>query len=93
MTKVILKGYVIACDKDIPSIEAELPKHIQLTIQEMGCIVFQVSQDTKNKNRFNVYEEFTDKKAFDAHQARVKASRWGEVSANFEKHYHVMEGV
>ena len=93
MTKVILKGYVIACDQDISDIEVELPKHIELTLQETGCITFQVSQDTENKNRFNVYEEFIDKKAFEAHQVRAKASSWGQVSANLEKHYHVMEGV
>lgn len=92
MTKVLLKGYVIARDKDIPRIEAELPKHIELTLQEKGCIAFQVSQDTDNKNRFDVYEEFTDKKAFEAHQARAKASSWGQVSQNLERHYHVMEG-
>ena len=93
MTKVILKGHVIACDQDIPEIEAELPEHIELTLQETGCITFQVSQDRVNKNRFNVYEEFIDKKAFEAHQVGVKASSWGKVSANLEKHYHVMEGV
>lgn len=93
MTKVILKGYVIACDQDIPDIEAELPKHIELTLQETGCITFQVSQDAENKNRFNVYKEFIDKKAFETHQVRSKASSWGQVSANLEKHYHVVEGV
>ena len=93
MTKVILKGYVIASDQDIPAIAAELPRHIELTLQEAGCIAFQVSQDAESKNRFNVYEEFIDKKAFEAHQLRAKASSWGQVSANLEKHYHVMEGV
>jgi len=93
MRKVTLEGYVIAGLEDLPAIEAELPKHIELTRQEPGCLVFEVSQDVKTPNRFNVYEEFVDRDSFDAHQVRVKASRWGVVSARLEKHYHIMEGV
>jgi autoinducer 2-degrading protein len=93
MTKVILRGYVLACDQDISSIERELSKHIELTLKEAGCLAFQVSQDTENRHRFNVYEEFTDKNSFDVHQARAKSSRWGQVSANLEKHYHITDGV
>ena len=93
MTKVVLQGYVLATDQDLPGIEAELPRHIELTLQEEGCLSFQVTQDHENKNRFNVYEEFIDKESFDAHQARAKASPWGAVSANLEKHYNIEEGV
>jgi len=93
MTKVMLKGYVLARDQDLPGIERELPKHIELTLKETGCIAFQVSQDPENRKRFNVYEEFTDKSSFEAHQTRAKSSRWGQVSANLDKHYHVTEGV
>ena len=93
MSKVKLKGYVIASDEHLPGIEAELPKHIELTRQEQGCLVFQASQDPKNKNRFDVYEEFSDRESFEAHQDRAKASRWGIVSANLEKHYHISEGA
>ena len=93
MSKVILKGYVLAPDEDLSEIGAELPKHIKLTLQESGCLAFEVLQDPNNKNRFNVYEEFIDKGAFETHQARVKVSKWGLVSANLEKHYHIEEGV
>jgi len=93
MSKVILKGYVLASDDDLPGIEAELPGHLALTRQEVGCLVFDVQQDTNDRNRFNVYEEFIDREAFDAHQTRAKSSRWGAVSARLEKHYHITEGV
>lgn len=89
----MLNGYVIARSQDISDIKAELPKHIELTLQEEGCITFQVAQDDDNENRFNVYEEFIDKKAFELHQVRVKASSWGKVSANLEKHYHIKDGI
>lgn len=93
MGKVVLKGFVLAVDEDLPGIEAELPKHIELTRQEQGCVIFEVTQDPQNRNRFKVYEEFLDQESFDAHQARVKNSDWGTVSANLEKHYHVQEGL
>ncbi|MBX2810005.1 MAG: antibiotic biosynthesis monooxygenase [Cellvibrionaceae bacterium] len=93
MSKVLLKGYVLASDEDLSGIEAELPTHIELTLQEKGCLAFEVLQDPNNKNKFSVYEEFISKEAFKAHQARTKASKWGLVSANLEKYYHIKEGL
>ncbi|TDV95688.1 antibiotic biosynthesis monooxygenase, partial [Halomonas alkaliantarctica] len=54
---------------------------------EPGCLVFEVVQCTMNLYRFDVYEEFIDRDAFERHQARVKSSAWGKVSANIERHY------
>jgi len=87
LSKVILEGYVIAPDSDLAAIEEELPNHLLLTRQEEGCIKFEVTQDHKNPNRFNVYEEFTSEKAFDTHRQRLRGTRWSEVSSNLEKHY------
>ncbi len=93
MKKVTLKGFVLVSEEDLFGVMAELPKHIELTLKEKGCLVFQVTQDSNNKNRLNVYEEFIDRESFDFHQARVKSSKWGEVSKNLEKHYHIQEGI
>jgi len=87
MSKVILEGYVIASDSNLSAIKRELSNHIQLTRQEEGCLVFEVTQDNKNVNRFNVYEEFISQDAFEAHQRRLSSSEWGKVSSNLEKHY------
>ena len=38
-------------------------------------------------NVFNVFEKFKDSDAFDAHQARVKASDWGAITKNVERVY------
>ena len=92
MKKVTLKGYVLVPEKDLSGVMAELPKHIELTLKEKGCLVFQVTQDSEDKNRLNVYEEFIDREAFDFHQARAKSSNWGEVSKNLKKFYHIQEG-
>jgi len=74
---------------DLDAVKQELPLHIEKTRQEDGCLIFDVSQDTENKNRFNVHEEFIDKESFSNHQERVRNSYWGKVSANIERHYHV----
>lgn len=92
MPKVILKGYILVTDTDLAAVKKELLNHIQLTRQEEGCLVFEVSQDTENSNRFNVYEEFTDSISFESHQKRVRNSRWGEVSENVSRHYQINDG-
>lgn len=87
MSKVILEGYVIATDIDLAAVKRELANHIKLTLKEEGCLVFEVTQDNENKNRFNVYEEFTSQNAFKLHQERIRTSEWGKVSSMLEKHY------
>lgn len=86
---VILKGYLIVPDADLPAVLAELPHHIDATRQEEGCLIFEVSRDDDDANRFNVYEEFVDSAAFAVHQSRVSRSPWGEISKNAERHYQV----
>ncbi|MEW8627209.1 MAG: antibiotic biosynthesis monooxygenase [Candidatus Thiodiazotropha sp.] len=91
MSKVKLKGFIVVADNDLEIIEQELPRHCKLTRQEAGCLVFEVTRSHSDHNRFNVYEEFVDREAFDAHQARVKNSKWGSVTANVERHYEIIE--
>ena len=71
----------------------ELIEHEKLTQQESGCITFKVTQDLGNINRFNVYEEFIDQKAFERHQLRVKNSKWGKVTTNVQRHYQISNDV
>jgi len=87
LSKIILEGYILVRNEDLPAVEQELPTHIKLTREEAGCLVFNVLQDTKNINRFNVYEEFTNANAFELHQQRVRNSKWGKVTVNVERHY------
>ena len=89
MPKIILKGFITVPEADLRDVQNELAKHIKLTQQEEGCLVFEVSQDKDNKNKFIVYEEFSSDEAFRAHQERVAQSKWGMVSANVERHYTV----
>lgn len=88
MSKVILSGYILVEQSELTTIKEVLSTHIELTKNEPGCIVFEVSQDSEQMNRFNVYEEFTDDTSFKAHQSRAANSKWGEVTVNVERHYH-----
>jgi quinol monooxygenase YgiN len=89
MNRVILKGFIIVPPNDLAVVKDELDNHIQLTRAETGCLIFEVTQDALNPCRFDVYEEFVDEAAFQAHQARVKSSRWGEITGNVERCYTV----
>ncbi len=89
LTKVVLKGHIVVPDSEMAAVKLELVNHIELTRQESGCLVFNVSQDTENPNRFNVYEEFADRHSFANHQDRVRQSAWGAVTVNIERHYEI----
>ena len=91
MAKVILKGHIIVPDADIAAVKIELINHIELTRQETGCLVFKVSQDAENPNRFDVYEEFADRDSFANHQDRVRQSTWGAITVNVERHYEITD--
>jgi len=92
LLKVILQGYIIVPDDDLDTITAALVGHIELTRAEQGCLLFNVTVDDKNQNKFNVHEEFVNQSAFDKHQLRVKQSNWGGVTTQVERHYHISYG-
>ena len=89
MSKVVLSGYILVPDKDLPVVLQQLPAHIRATRDEPGCLTFDVDQDADNANKFVVYEEFVDAEAFESHQRRAKASSWGRVTGNVERRYQV----
>ena len=91
MSNVILKGFIIVPAEDLAVVKEELINHKNLTDNELGCLVFEVTQSESNPNRFDVYEEFLNKAAFEFHQQRVKNSYWGEVTVNVERHYEIFE--
>ncbi|MEE9334145.1 MAG: alpha/beta fold hydrolase [Granulosicoccaceae bacterium] len=89
VSKVTLIGHIIVPEAEIASVKVALVAHIELTRQEDGCIVFNVTQDAASANRFDVYEEFTDKESFVKHQERVRNSEWGVITVNVERHYEI----
>ncbi|MEZ9849284.1 antibiotic biosynthesis monooxygenase [Vibrio breoganii] len=91
MSKVTLEGHIIVPVQDLKPILEALPEHIELTHAEPGCIRFHVQQSSKKPHRFDVYEEFIDKEAFEYHQRRVEESHWGAITSNVIRHYQVSE--
>ncbi|MFM2483507.1 putative quinol monooxygenase [Celerinatantimonas yamalensis] len=91
MSKVILKGFILVPEQDREVVKSELINHKRLTLQEQGCITFSVTKNLNNPLRFDVFEEFVDKAAFEEHQQRVKNSYWGKVTANVERYYEIFE--
>ena len=91
MSKVILQGYIVVPKNEIPIVLKELPLHINLTRQEDGCLVFRVERCEKDDKKFEVYEEFSSRDAFQLHQERVKSSRWGKITENVERHYKITQ--
>lgn len=86
---VILSGYVDVPDGDLSIVEANLPKHITLSLAEDGCVSFNVCIDPQDPNRYLVNEEFANQAAFDTHQTRVKASEWGQATAHLHREYTI----
>ncbi|MGF1841590.1 antibiotic biosynthesis monooxygenase [Vibrio clamense] len=91
MSKVTLKGFIVVPEQDLEIVKHELENHKMLTLQEPGCLIFKVIQDEVDSTRFDVYEEFVDRKSFESHQNRVRGSHWGEVTSNVERHYEIFE--
>lgn len=91
LSKVTLEGYIVVPTDSLVSVCGALSVHIELTRKEEGCLVFCVSRDNSSENRFNVYEEFVNRAAFEAHQWRVKNSHWGQVTKSVERHYQITE--
>ncbi|MGC9419484.1 MAG: putative quinol monooxygenase [Rhodovulum sp.] len=86
---VILSGYFLAPPAHLEAIRGALPEHIQLTRAEPGCLCFDVTEDTEQPGRFNVYEEFADAEALRAHRRRCDASAWGWIARDADRRYTV----
>ena len=88
---VTVTGYMIVPDTDLSAVRESLAEHVRLTQAEPGCMEFRVSESVQQPGRFDVYERFVDRVAFDAHQRRVRESAWGEVSRNATRRYDVRD--
>ena len=71
-------------------VAAHLPEHIRLTRAVAGCISFEV-QKSADPLVWDVVEVFSNRAAFEAHQARAAASAWGQATKGIERHYVITE--
>jgi quinol monooxygenase YgiN len=76
-----LSGRLICNDRaEAATVRRHLPRHIRLSRAEPGCLSFEVTT-TDDPLCWQVTETFRDPAAFDAHQARTRASAWHAATA------------
>jgi len=91
--KITLQGHIIVPKDRLEQIRKALPLHIALTRAETGCLIFNVTENTTQPGHFDVYEEFSNRTAFDAHQKRGAASDWAKITDGVPRHFQISEGA
>ncbi|WP_425101275.1 putative quinol monooxygenase [Tropicibacter sp. S64] len=86
-----LKGTMTCTADRLAEVRAALQAHVALTRDEPGCIRFEVTEDAAMPGLFHVDEAFSDRAAFEAHQARGAASVWAEVTLGLPRAYEITE--
>jgi len=85
---VILTGQLVCTNDEEAVIVARcLPRHVQLTRAEPGCISFVVRRI--GSLIWQVDERFVDAKAFESHQKRSAVSDWGRATVGIERRYTI----
>lgn len=89
MTRVTLTGQLLCRSQaEAQVVAAHLPRHIELTRAEPGCLRFDVTP-TSDPWIWDVTDLFDSADSFEAHQARAAASEWGEQTRGLPRHYAV----
>lgn len=91
MPRIQLTGTLICANEEQAAIVAShLPRHVELTRAEAGCVRFDVTA-TVDSLVWDVAELFATEEAFRAHQERVAPSEWGTATAGIERKYVIAE--
>ena len=86
-----LRGQLVClAAEEAAAVRAHRPAHEALTRAEPGCLSFEIA-DTEDPLVFEVMETFRDRAAFDAHQARTKASPWFAATGHIRRSYQIRE--
>jgi len=86
-----LRGHLICqTPADRAAVLAHLQGHIALTRAEPGCLSFDIAP-TDDPLTFEVIEAFRDRAAFDAHQARTRASDWFAATRHILRDFRIEE--
>ena len=86
---VELTGRLLCADlSEAAEVRRHLSEHVALTLAEPGCLRFAV-EPTEDPLVWTVSELFVDRAAFDAHQARVRSSRWFDATSGIARDYVV----
>lgn len=89
MNNTVLTGQLICKgEEQLAAVVENLPRHLELTRAEPGCVSFEVMQ-TLDPMVWDVSERFEDASSFELHQARVRSSEWGHATAGIKRNYVV----
>ncbi|MCV2870730.1 antibiotic biosynthesis monooxygenase [Defluviimonas sp. WL0050] len=92
MPRLYLSGFLICRTlEEADRVSEHLPDHIRLTRAEPGCLRFEVLRSHADPVRFAVSEAFTDRAAFEAHQARASETIWAKVTKGIPREYEIRE--
>ena len=92
MSTVELEGRLICASvEELWVVLRHLPRHIELTRAEPGCLRFEVEQ-SDDQLVWIVSETFESRAAFDRHQARVQTSEWGRATSGIKRDYVISAG-
>ena len=81
---------ICATEADAGIVRALLPEHIRLSRAEPGCLAFDVTPSA-DPLVWHLDESFADRTAFEAHQARTRASDWYRATARLGGDFHIAE--
>ncbi len=87
---VILTGTLTCSGEDAKAVKEALPGHIRLSRAEPGCLRFEVTETAPGV--FTVSDEFVDRAAFEAHQARTRASAWWAATSHIPRAFDMSDG-
>ena len=91
--EVRLTGQLVcATPSEAEIVERHLPRHVELTRAEPGCLQFDV-WPVPGQLRWTVSERFVDGAAFGAHQRRVADSEWGRATQGIERRYTIEQSA
>ena len=89
--RIALTGRLLCrSEAEAAAVRDHLPEHIRLTRAEPGCLSFDVAA-TDDPLVWSVAELFETRAAFDAHQARTRASAWFAATRGIPRDYVVEE--
>ncbi|MCU0827510.1 MAG: antibiotic biosynthesis monooxygenase [Tabrizicola sp.] len=79
-----------ATAQEAETVRTHLPNHIRLSRAEPGCLTFDVTP-TEDPLVWRLDESFVDRAAFEAHQARTRASDWFGATADLRRNFQIVE--
>lgn len=78
-------------EQDLSRVLAHVDDHIRLSRAEPGCLSFAITR-TVDPMVWQVDESFVDQAAFEAHQARTRASEWYRQTAELPRAFQILPG-